>query len=99
MGSLGQLTGLVALTILAFFVTEVLSNSQASEGNTGAGPRGFVHLTKDQGDLGLAVKLNDGGFLHFVVQIVAFSRSLADTGKDGETTVSLGNIVLSMTYQ
>ena len=37
--------------ILAFLVTEVLCDGEACEGDTGAGTRGLVHLTKDQGDL------------------------------------------------
>lgn len=81
------------LTILALLVTEVLSNGQTSQGDTGTGSRGLVHLTEDQSDLGLAIKLNDGGLLHFVVQIVTLTSTLADTGEDGVTTVSLGDVV------
>jgi hypothetical protein len=73
-----------------------LGNSQTSKGNTGAGTWGLVHLTEDQGDLGLAVKLNDGGFLHFVVQIVTLTGTLTDTSEDGETTVGLGDVVLQL---
>jgi hypothetical protein len=50
-------------------------------------------LTEDQGYLGLAIKLNNLGLLHFVVQIVTFTGTLADTSEDGVTTVSLGNVV------
>ena len=65
-----------------------------SKSDTGTGTRGLVHLTEDEGDLGLALKLNDGGLLHFVVQIVTLTGSLTDTGEDGETTVSLSDVVL-----
>jgi hypothetical protein len=80
-------------TILSFRVTEVLGNSQTSKGDTGTGSRGLVHLTEHQGDLGLAIKLNDGGLLHFVVQIVTLTGTLTDTSEDRVTTVSLGNVV------
>jgi len=64
------------------------------ESDTGTGTRGLVHLTEHERDLGLAVQLNDGSLLHFVVQIVALTGTLTDTSKDGETTVGLGDVVL-----
>jgi hypothetical protein len=64
------------------------------KGDTGTGTWGLVHLTEHQGDLGLAVKLNDGSLLHLVVQIVTLTGTLTDTGEDGETTVGLGDVVL-----
>ena len=80
--------------IFTFLVTEVLGDSKTSKGDTGTGTRGLVHLTEDKSDLGLAVKLNDGGLLHLVVQIVTLTGTLTDTGEDGETTVGLGDVVL-----
>ena len=71
-----------------------LSDGQTSKGDTGTGTRGLVHLTEDQCDLGFAVKLNDRGLLHFLVQIVTLTGTLTDTGEDGETTVGLSNVVL-----
>ena len=65
-----------------------------SQGDTGTGTWGLVHLTEHQSDLGLAIKLNDGSLLHFVVQIVTFTGTLSDTSEDGETTVGLGDVVL-----
>jgi hypothetical protein len=50
-------------------------------------------LTEDQGDLGLALELDDGGLLHLVVQVVTLTGTLADTGKDRVTTVGLGDVV------
>lgn len=79
--------------ILAFLVTEVFGDSQTSKGDTGTGTGGLVHLTENEGDLGLAIKLNDGGLLHFVVQIVTLTGTLADTSEDGVTTVGLGDVV------
>jgi hypothetical protein len=71
-----------------------LRNSETSKSDTSTGTRGLVHLTEDQCDLGLTVKLNDGGLLHFLVQIVTLTGTLTDTGEDGETTVGLGDVVL-----
>ena len=66
---------------------------KTSKSDTSTGTRGLVHLTKDQGDLGVTVKLNDRGLLHLVVQIVTLTGTLTDTGEDGETTVGLGDVV------
>lgn len=71
-----------------------LSNGKTSKGDTGTGTRGLVHLTEDKSDLGLALKLDDGSLLHFVVQIVTLTGTLTDTSEDGETTVGLGDVVL-----
>jgi hypothetical protein len=74
---------------------EVLSDGKTSKSDTGTGTRGLVHLTEDQCDLGVTVKLNDGSLLHLLVQIVTLTGTLADTSEDGETTVGLGDVVLS----
>ena len=69
------------------------SGNSPSQGDTGTSSRGLVHLTKDKGDLGLAIELNDRSLLHFVVQIVTLTGTLADTSEDGVTTVGLGDVV------
>ena len=71
--------GIIELTILALGITEVLSDRKTSQGDTGTGTRGLVHLTEHKGDLGLAVKLNDGSLLHLVVQVTGrvVSKALA----------------------
>merc|ERR1719397_1632580 len=80
--------------ILTLLVTEVLSHSQTSQGNTGTGAQGLVHLSVHQGDLGgLVLEGDDTTLNHLVVQIVALPGPLTDTGEHGETTVSLGDIV------
>jgi len=81
------------LTVLTLLVTEVLGDGKTSKSDTGTSTRGLVHLTKDQGHLGLALELNDRGLLHFVVQIVTLTGTLTDTSEDGVTTVSLGDVV------
>jgi peptide chain release factor 1 len=79
--------------VLTLLISEVFSYSKTGKGDTGTSSRGLVHLTEDQGDLGLAIKLNDGSLLHFVVQIVTLTSSLTDTSEDGVTTVGLGDVV------
>merc|ERR1712055_1098109 len=80
--------------VLTLLVAEVLSHGQTSQGNTGTGTRGLVHLSVHQGDLGgLVLEGDDTTLNHLVVQIVALPGPLADTGEHGETTVSLGNVV------
>ena len=81
-------------TILAFLVTEILGDSQTSQSDTGTSSWGFVHLAEHQRDLGLAVELDDLGFLHFVIQIISFTGTLADTSENGVTTVGFGDVVL-----
>jgi hypothetical protein len=71
-----------------------VSDHSPRKSDTGAGTGGLVHLTEDQSDLGLAIELDDGGLLHFVVQIVAFASTLPDSSEDRETTMGLGNVVL-----
>ena len=80
--------------VLTLLVTEVLGDGQSSQGNTGTGARGLVHLSVHQGDLGgLVLEGDDTTLNHLVVQIVALPGPLADTSEHRETTVSLGNIV------
>jgi peptide chain release factor 1 len=80
--------------ILTLLVTEVLGDGETSQGNTGTGTWGLVHLTEDQSDLGVTIKLDDTGLLHLVVQIVTLTGTLTDTTENGVTTVGLGNVVL-----
>lgn len=79
--------------ILTFFVSEVFSNGQTGQSNSSSGSWWLVHLTENQGDLGVTLEVDDTGLLHFTVQIVTLSGSLTDTGENGETTVGLGNVV------
>ncbi|KAH3677854.1 hypothetical protein OGATHE_000508 [Ogataea polymorpha] len=79
--------------ILTFLISEVLSDGQTSQSDSCSSSRWLVHLTEDQSDLRLALQVDDTSLLHLTVQIVTFSGSLTDTGENGETTVSLGNVV------
>jgi peptide chain release factor 1 len=80
--------------ILVLFISEVLSNGESSESDTGSSTWGLVHLSVHEGGLGtVTLDINDLGFNHFVVEIVTFTGSLSDTSEHGVTTVSLGDIV------
>ena len=95
--------------ILSLLITEVLGDGKTGKSNSGSGTRGLVHLSEDYGsiqgcflghsrpltksDLGVTLKVDDTGLSHLVVQVVTLSSSLTDTGEDGVTTVSLGDVV------
>jgi peptide chain release factor 1 len=61
--------------ILAFLITEVLRDSQASKSDTGTGTRRLIHLT---------LEVDDTGLNHFVVQIVTLASTLTHTCKNNE---------------
>mmetsp|Transcript_8345 Transcript_8345/g.16061 ORF Transcript_8345/g.16061 Transcript_8345/m.16061 type:complete len:394 (+) Transcript_8345:943-2124(+) len=82
--------------ILALNITEVLGNGKTGKSDTGTSTRGLVHLTVDEGALGVATlgtKLDDTRLNHLTVEIVTLTGALTDTGEDGETTVGLGDVV------
>jgi hypothetical protein len=79
--------------ILTLLVSEVLGNGQTSKGDSGSGSGRLVHLTEDEGDLGLTLEVDDTSLLHLSVKIVTLSGSLTDTAENGETTMGLGNVV------
>ena len=80
--------------ILSLLVTEVFGNSKSSQSNTGTGAWGLVHLTVDKGDLGgLVLETDDTSLNHLVVQVISLTGSLSDSGKDGVTSMSLGDVV------
>jgi hypothetical protein len=84
----------VELCFLPISLLTVLGDCQASKSDTGTGAWWLIHLTEDQSNLGLAVKLNDTSFLHFMVEIVALASTLANTSEHRETTMGLGDVVL-----
>jgi peptide chain release factor 1 len=50
-------------------------------------------LAEDESDLGVTLEVDDTSFDHFVVEIVTLASTLTDTAKDGETTMSLGDVI------
>jgi peptide chain release factor 1 len=80
--------------ILVLFVSEVLSDGETSESDSGSGTRGLVHLSVDESGFGaFLINLDDTGFNHFVVKIVSLSGSLSDSSEDRVSSVLLGNVV------
>ena len=80
--------------ILSLLITEIFSHSQSSESNTSSGAGGFVHLTVDKSDLGgFILQTDDTSLNHLMIQIIALTGSFSDSGKDGVTTMSLGDVV------
>src|SRR5690606_30130504 len=55
----------------------------------------LVHLTEHHRHLGLfeVVHFDDASFSHFVVEVVTFASTLTHTGKYGQTTVCLGDVI------
>ena len=80
--------------VLAFLVAEVLGHGQAGQADAGAGARRLVHLAIDQRHLGArAVGLDDAGFDHLVIEVVALAGALADAGEDRDAAMRLGDVV------
>mmetsp|Transcript_2542 Transcript_2542/g.6973 ORF Transcript_2542/g.6973 Transcript_2542/m.6973 type:complete len:483 (-) Transcript_2542:25-1473(-) len=80
--------------VLALLVTEVLSNGETGEGDTGAGTGRLVHLAVHEGGLGAgAIELDHARLDHLVVEIVTLTGTLTNTGEHGVTTVGLGDVV------
>jgi hypothetical protein len=65
-----------------------------SESNTSASTWRLVHLSKHQGNLGITFKVDNLGFLHFVVKIVSFTGTFTNTSENRVTTVGFGDVVL-----
>ena len=63
-------------------VAEVFRHRQTRKTDTHTRSGRFVHLTEDQRGF-----LQNAGLLHFVVQVVALTGTLADAGEDGVAVV------------
>ena len=80
--------------ILSLLVTEVLGDSESSQGDTGTGTGGLVHLTVDKGDLGgLVLETDDSALNHLKVQVVTLTGPLSHSGENRVTSVSLSDVV------
>ena len=68
---------------------------QGGEGHAHAGARGLVHLAVDQRHLGLAqiLLVDDAGFRHFMVKVIALAGALAHPGEHRVAAVRLGDVV------
>ena len=79
--------------VLAFFVAEIFGQRQTGQADTRTRSGRLVHLAIDQCRLGFAIGLDNAGFHHLVIEIVTFTRTLADTGEHGVTAMCLRNVV------
>ncbi len=79
--------------VLFFLVAEVFGLGKSGETDACTSSRRFVHLSVNQGDFGVSVKVDDTGFDHFVVEVIAFTCTFSDTGEDGKAAMSFGDIV------
>lgn len=72
--------------VLSGLISEVLSNSESSQSDSGSSTWGLVHLSVDEGTsagwLVWLIDVDDTGFNHFVIKIVTLSGSLSDSGED-----------------
>jgi hypothetical protein len=73
---------------VAAVVAEALGHGQAGQGDAKAVSWRLVHLAEDHRHL-----VEDVGVLHFVVEVVTLASTLANTGKNRETRVLLGDVV------
>jgi len=81
--------------VLVFLVAEILSHRERGEGDAHTGARRLVHLAVHERDLGLGevVLVDDACVGHLMVEIVALTGALADTGEHGVAAVGLGDVV------
>ncbi len=80
--------------ILSFFVSEIFSDSQTGQTDSGSGSWGFVHLSVDECASGSwSIDFDDTWLDHFVIKIISLSGSFTDTGEDWVPTVGLGDVV------
>ena len=71
--------------VLVLGVAEVLGDGEASQGDTGTGTGGLVHLTVHQGGLGaIALEVDHTTVNHLVVQIVTLAVGGGGHGGVGE---------------
>src|SRR5690606_17621698 len=80
---------------VAAFVAELLGHGQAGKRHTQTVAGRLVHLAEHHGHLrlGQVVELDDAGFRHFVVEVVAFTGTFAHACKHRQAAVGLGDVV------
>ena len=78
---------------VAALVAELLGHRQAAQRHPQAVAGRLVHLAVHHRHLGFALEVDDAGFLHLVIEIVAFPGALADTGENRQPAVFGGDVV------
>ncbi len=81
--------------VLVFFIPKIFGNGQARETDPEPRARWFVHLTVHQCRfrLGVVGGIDDFGILHFMPQVIPFTRSLSHSRKHGKAAVMQGDVV------
>ena len=83
--------------ILVLFISEVLGDGETGETNAGSGAGWLVHLSVHESGLGalgvVLVNLDDLGFDHFVIEVVALAGTLANAGEHRVAAMRLGDVV------
>ena len=81
--------------VLVFLVPEIFRNGQPGKPDPEPRARRFVHLSVHQRGfrLGEVGGINNFGILHFVPQVIAFTRALAHARKHGKAAVMQGDVV------
>ncbi|OIQ73067.1 hypothetical protein GALL_452970 [mine drainage metagenome] len=76
-------------------VAELLGQRQTRQGDAQTRTRRLVHLTVNKGHFRLrqVVDLDNAGFDHLVVKVVAFTGPLAHTGENRVARVHFGDVV------
>ena len=73
--------------VLPFFVAEKFGHRQTGQSDAETHGRGLVHLPEDHYGF-----VDDAGGFHFIPEVVAFTGTFPDTGKNRETAVFGGDI-------
>ncbi len=68
------------------FVTEIFGHRQTGQGDPEANPGGLIHLAENHRD-----GIHHAVFLHFVIQVGAFTGAFAHTGENGNAGMLAGH--------
>ena len=81
--------------VLPFFVAEIFRHGKRGQRDAHTRSRRFVHLPVNERDLGFGniLRVNNAGFAHFAVEVVAFAGTLADAREHGVAAVRLRDVV------
>jgi peptide chain release factor 1 len=81
--------------VLVLLVAEIFRHRERGERDAHTGARGLVHLAEHERHLRLreVLLVDDAGLGHFVVEVVALARTLADAREHGHAAVRLRDVV------
>ena len=81
--------------VLAFFIAEIFGDGETGQTHAQTRPGRLGHLAIDQSNLrlGVILRIDDAGFLHFHPEVVAFAGALAHAGEHRNAAVLHGDVV------